>query len=54
MRDDELVSYLIQRIENIDKKVDKILEFKWQIIGGATVLSAVISIAISLGPKLFK
>jgi hypothetical protein len=29
-------------------KVDKLLEFKWQIIGGSVVISAVVGVAIQI------
>ncbi|NJO18769.1 MAG: hypothetical protein HC838_00085 [Spirulinaceae cyanobacterium RM2_2_10] len=46
---DKLSDYLINRIENIeskiervDEKVDSLLRFKWQIVGGAAAFSAII------------
>lgn len=36
-----------ERIESIDSKVDELLKFKWQIIGGSMVLSALFSFIIS-------
>jgi hypothetical protein len=44
----QLIDYLIDRIEKIDEKVDRLLQFKWQIIGGSVVLSAIITFAIQL------
>jgi len=44
----ELLEYIIQRIEKIDGKVDKLLEFKWQIIGGSAVVSVVVTFAIQI------
>lgn len=50
-RDQELIDYFIQetnkRFDKIEAKVDTILEFKWQIIGGSLVLSGICSVAIA-------
>lgn len=54
----EKFDYFIQRTERdieeikcstdrLHVKVDKLLEFKWQIIGGATFVAALISIGVS-------
>jgi hypothetical protein len=43
MAEPDLVSYLITRIETIDKKVDVLLKFKWQIIGGALAGSGLLT-----------
>ncbi len=43
---DQLIGYLIQRIEDIDNKVDKLLQFKWQIIGGSVSLSFLITLLV--------
>lgn len=32
----------------LHEKVDQILQFKWQILGGASVIAALVSLAISL------
>lgn len=37
-----------ERIDSIDGKVDELLKFKWQIIGGSMVLSALFSFIISV------
>jgi hypothetical protein len=48
----ELVDYFIeqtnQRFEKLEHKVDKLLEFKWQIVGGSVGLSAVLTLAIQI------
>ena len=44
----DLLEYIIQRLEKIDGKVDKLLEFKWQIIGGSAVISVFVTLAIQL------
>lgn len=41
--DPRLQDYLIERIEKIDEKVDQLLAFKWQIIGGAAAISVVVT-----------
>ena len=42
----DLLEYLVERVEKIDDKVDKLLQFKWQIIGGSAVLSVIVTIAL--------
>lgn len=42
--DHKLLEYIIQRVEHIDKKVDSLLKFKWQIMGGAIAGSAILTI----------
>ena len=37
-----------ERLRIIDNKLDDILSFKWQIIGGSVVMSCVITIGIQL------
>ena len=37
-----------QNFEKLDLKITEVLQFKWQIIGGATILSALVSIGIAL------
>ena len=48
----EMIRDLIRDVKDdvriLDEKVDKILQFKWQIIGGSLVVSAFFSIAISI------
>jgi len=46
--DERLLSYLIERVEKIDSKVDKLLQFKWQIVGGSIAVSAIISGLVAL------
>lgn len=50
--DEGLVKYFIEetnkKFERLEGKVDQILKFKWQIIGGSLVVSVVCSLAISL------
>lgn len=54
MSNDKLIDYLVERVENIDKKVDQLLQFKWQIIGGSVVISAVLAIIIQVAAIVFK
>jgi len=55
MGDEELVKYFIertdQRLEEMDNKINELLSFKWQIIGGATAISVLINLAISVVVK---
>lgn len=48
MENELLLEYLKERIEKIDEKVDRLLEFKWQIIGGSVVLSVICGILTQL------
>jgi hypothetical protein len=47
---EDLVDYFIkhtdQRLLRIENKVDQLLKFKWQIIGGAAVISFVVTICV--------
>lgn len=51
-RQNELVDYFIEetnkKFERLEEKVDMLLEFKWQIISGAVVFSALITIVIQV------
>lgn len=62
MAEDDLLDYFIQitderftrfdeRLDNIDGKLDDLLAFKWTLLGGAAVVSVVMSFVIDL---LFK
>lgn len=48
----DLVDYFIQqtneRFKTIDEKLDKLIAFKWQIIGGALVVSMAGTLAIEI------
>ena len=61
----EKLDYFIQRTEQdindlkcshtkLHEKIDTILEFKWQIIGGAMVVAAMVSIGISFASLVNK
>lgn len=49
---DKLIDYFIthtnERLSTIDHKIDKLIQFKWQIIGGAGILSIVLTVCIQL------
>lgn len=36
------------RLDKIESKVDTMIEFKWQIIGGSVVLSLIIGIVVQI------
>lgn len=36
------------KVKEVEVKVDKLLEFKWQIIGGSVVMSVIITVMIQL------
>lgn len=48
----EGVEYFIkrtdERLQSIEKKVDELLAFKWQIIGGSAVVSALVTLVIEI------
>lgn len=48
MGDDKLTEYILHRIETIDQKVDKLLAFKWQIIGGSVLLSVLMNLGFNV------
>jgi len=37
-----------KRFDEIDQKIDVLLRFKWQIIGGSVILSTVITVVIQI------
>ncbi len=43
-----LLEYLVARVEKIDDKVDELLRFKWQVLGGGLVLTSVQTFIIQL------
>ena len=50
--DKDFVEYFIEktdaRFDKIEKKIDKLLQFKWQIIGGAGAMSLLITILLQV------
>lgn len=36
------------RLDKIEEKVDTMLEFKWQIIGGSVILSLILGVAVQI------
>lgn len=52
---EQLIEYMIKRIEDIDSKVDELLKFKWQVIGGSVLFSLIFTgtfqVAIALISK---
>lgn len=50
--DERLIKYFIEetnkRFDKLDEKVDQLLEFKWQIIGGALIGSIAVTAAFNL------
>ena len=47
--DRNLIEYFIQktdeRFDKVEKKLDEVLKFKWQIVGGSVVMSFLITLA---------
>ena len=48
MADKELQTYIMERLDRIEGKVVTLLEFKYQIIGGSVVFSAIVSLIVAL------
>lgn len=48
----ELVDYFIletnKKFEAVDKKLDSLIAFRWQIIGGSLVASSLLTIALNV------
>lgn len=55
MDDKEFINYFIsrtdERLEKIEGKIDQLLSFKWQIIGGATFISVLITMSLQFFTK---
>jgi hypothetical protein len=55
--DEKLVKYFIEetnkKFEKLESKVDMLLEFKWRIVAGAMVISALITISLQIGAIVF-
>jgi len=48
----ELLQYVITRIEKMDAKIDSLLEFKWRFAGALVIIAALIQVAVIVVPKL--
>lgn len=48
----EIGDYLDKRLDRLEDKVDELLRFKWQIIGGSAVVAAIISVLVQVLTKL--
>jgi hypothetical protein len=50
-KENDLLKYFVQKTDDrfdvIDKKLDKLISFRLMLIGGAAVISAIISIFVS-------
>ena len=44
----DLIPYLDRRLDKLEEKVDHLLRFKWQIIGGAGVIATIASVVVSI------
>ena len=40
---ERLIPYLDKRLDHLEAKVDQLIKFKWQVVGGAAVISAIVS-----------
>lgn len=45
---DQAFQLLMSRLEQLEEKVDRLLAFKWQIIGGSVLLSILLTAAINI------
>lgn len=48
MSDDQKFDWLKNDMNRIESKVDSLIEFKWQIMGGTALLSLIIGLAIQV------
>lgn len=46
--DDQLFQMIMDRFGKLDNKVDDLLKFKWQIMGGTAVVSTIVGIGIQI------
>lgn len=55
--ENELLNYYIkstnERLTKIDKKIDQLIQFKWQIIGGSVVVSAITTVILTFAIQLY-
>ncbi len=42
----DLITYLDKRLDRIEDKVDHLIKFKWQIIGGSAAVSFIVSVVL--------
>ena len=54
MNNEEMNSYLDKRLDRIEDKVDELLKFKWQIIGGSAVIAGIVSVLVQIFTELSK
>lgn len=50
--DNNLLHLILEDIKELKGDVKTLLAFKWQIIGGATVISTLVSVLVSLATAL--
>lgn len=48
MNDDKLLQYIIKRFDALENKVDKLVEFRWFLLGIAAGVSCIISFLVHL------
>lgn len=48
-----IVDLINERMNRIEEKVDRILSFKWQIVGASVALSAMLTIAVQIVAIIF-
>lgn len=56
--DKDLLLHIVEKMETdirrIDEKVDRLLQFKWQVVAGGVVVSAFITILVQILSIVFK
>ena len=54
----ELIDYFISetntKFDKLETKVDKLLQFKWQIVGGSVIASILLSVIINVAVIIWK
>lgn len=48
------VSRIETKTDRVGEKVDQLLQFKWQIVGGSVVISILVTVAIQVASAIFK
>ncbi len=46
--DDQLFQMIMEKFKSLETKVDDVIKFKWQIMGGTAVVSAIVGIMIQI------
>lgn len=52
--DNQLFTLINERMNKMEEKIDKLLQFKWQIIGGTLVTSTVLTVICQVAIAIYK